>query len=338
MIISKLTYIFELIITGFEMMYFTIWTEKIVGKGEDAPPTLLTGDDDTFILAVYDGLGGAGSRVYTLPNEQGEIWEYSGAYLASRLAKAIVEEFYLTAELTENFAEELQIVLQNDFNEYSQQLDNQSSKLKSKLIRLLPTTLAGILAEENSEENLVNAWVFWAGDSRCYIWQKEGLQQLSEDDLTGKPDALANLEQDATISNCVQAGGEFSLHYRAFSFAEPSILITATDGCFGYLPTPMHFEYMLLQTLFKSQSDFEDWQPHLSEAITQVTGDDASLCLWAWGFEDLNAIKNYFSNRHSILYQTYIKPLENPDNQSDNLKNELWEMYKNSWVSAKSAS
>jgi serine/threonine protein phosphatase PrpC len=312
-------------------MYFTIWTEKIENKGEDAPPTLLLGEDDTVILAVYDGLGGAGSRVYALPNEKDEIWEYSGAYLASRLAKAIVEEFYLTAELDENFVQHIQSNLQNDFNEYAQQLDNQPSKLKSRLIRTLPTTIAGILAEANLAENLVNAWAFWAGDSRCYVWQKESLQQISQDDLTGNPDAMANLEQDATISNCVQALGDFKLHQRLFSFAEPTILITATDGCFAYLSTPMDFEYLLLQTLFESQYDFEDWQQQLTEAILKTTGDDASMSVWAWGFENLNDLKNYFFDRRQILYQTYIKFLEQADNQSFDLKQALWQKYKKSY-------
>jgi serine/threonine protein phosphatase PrpC len=312
-------------------MYFTIWTEKIENKGEDAPPTLLLGEDDTVILAVYDGLGGAGSRVYALPNEKGEIWEYSGAYLASRLAKAIVEDFYLTADLNENFVQIIQSNLQNDFNEYAQQLANQPSKLKSRLIRTLPTTIAGMLAEENRAENLVNAWAFWAGDSRCYVWQKESLQQISQDDLTGNPDAMANLEQDATINNCVQALGDFVLHQRIFSFAEPTVLIVATDGCFGYLSSPMDFEYLLLQTLAESQYDFEDWQYQLTEAILQTTGDDASMSLWAWGFENLNDLKNYFFDRQQVIYQTYIQPLVQADKPASDLRQTLWQEYKKNY-------
>jgi serine/threonine protein phosphatase PrpC len=310
------------------MIYFTLWTEKIEGKGEDAPPTLLLGDDHTGVLGVYDGLGGSGSKVYWIENEDNESREYSGAYLAARLAKAITEDFYWQADLIENFHQLLKNELANDFQDYFQSIDNQPSKLKSKLIRALPTTLALLFFEENPLDKFVNVWACWAGDSRCYILQKDGLRQISMDDLTGQPDAWENLQLDATISNCLNAGEDFTLHQKAFSFSEPSILITATDGCFGYLPSPMHFEYLLLETLSQASVDTNNWQNSLQTKISAISGDDASLSLWAWGFEDLNEWNNYLQERKKIVYQTYICFFENADNQPINTMRDLWEEYK----------
>jgi hypothetical protein len=105
----------------------------------------------------------------------------------------------------------------------------------------------------------------------------------------------------------------------------------ATDGCFGYLASPMDFEYLLLQTLFESQYDFEDWQYQLTEAILKTTGDDASMSLWAWGFENLNDLKNYFFDRQQVIYQTYIQPLAQADKPTNDLRQALWQEYKKNY-------
>jgi serine/threonine protein phosphatase PrpC len=316
-------------------MNFSIWIEKIENKGEDAPPTLLFGDDNTGILAVYDGLGGAGSKTYPIENQDGITHEYSGAYLASRLAKAILEDYYMHTESDENFVENLAIYLQEEFNLYLQKINTSPSKLKSKLIKQLPTTLAGIFFEENETELYLD--VFWAGDSRCYVMTQNSLMQLSKDDLNGHPDALQNLREDALISNCLYAGDAFVLHHFLYRFNEPCLLITATDGCFGYVETPAHFEYILLNTLMNSYYDLEDWQEKLTDIFSQIAADDVSMSLLAWGFDNLNELKNYFYPRYLFLFHEYILPLQNLENQTtqDNvhitknqLQESLWNKYK----------
>ena len=86
--------------------------------------------------------------------------------------------------------------------------------------------------------------MFWAGDSRAYVFDPDGARQLSTDDLRDPGDALANLRHDSVVSNAMSADTEFHVSYRRVELQAPFLLVCATDGCFGYVPTPMHFEHL----------------------------------------------------------------------------------------------
>ncbi len=302
------------------MLCFDFWTEKRASLGEDALPTLEVADDGTVLLVVYDGLGGAGSTLYDVGQAS-----FSGAYLASRCAKAVTEAFYRLwdAQTEESFAEGLEVALKYALDAYRQELNAPISRLKSKLLKTLPTTIAGILIEPKQET--IQTTTFWAGDSRGYFLQLEGLKQISTDDLHGSPDAFENLRLDATLTNCVHAEGNFHINTLFHSIDEPIICLVATDGCFGYVQTPMHFEYILLQTLMESHYDMEDWAEKLKDRLLALTGDDMSLALWAWGFDSLEAIKSYFIPRLEILTTEFITVWET---LSDDIEKEnLWKKY-----------
>ena len=70
---------------------FSIYIEKIKDKGEDSKPLFLLGDS-SILLGVFDGLGGAGSiKKYQIQNNN----EYNtGAYIASRVACNFSKEFF----------------------------------------------------------------------------------------------------------------------------------------------------------------------------------------------------------------------------------------------------
>ncbi len=291
-------------------MYFTIWIEKIENHGEDAPPTLLLNPPHKGVLAVYDGLGGAGSKTYLLEEWNNEL--LSGAYLASRYAKQCLEDYFKKAVLQDlGLINQLSQHIKHNFQAFAQSLESAPSRLKSKLIKTLPTTLAGMAfyPAETSNALIVNS--FWAGDSRNYVLtDAQGLQQISIDDLNRQPDAMENLWQDATLSNCIDASGKFTINQQIFEISLPCILLSATDGCFGYLPTPMHFEYILLHTLMNSFFDIEDWHEKLSEQLGQAAADDVSLSMCAIGFDNLNALKVHFFPRYQFIYHRYIAPYE----------------------------
>lgn len=313
------------------MLFFTIWTEKIADKGEDAPPTLLINEElETGILAVYDGLGGAGSTPYQIGNKT-----FTGAYLASRLAMQVAEQTFVSKHYPfiehissgshEFFSNFLEKYLKTAFQLKIAQLDQQRSKLRSKLIKRLPTTIAGITFSvgegETTQENLYYTESFWAGDSRVYVWLPSGLKQISEDNLSENLDAQENLQQDALISNCINADDDFTLYNKKILFQEPIVLITATDGTFSYLPSPAHFEYYLLATLHHpSTCTTEDWKNLLTLALENVTGDDMSLCLLALGYKDLEYLKYASIKRLIQLKKDFIF--------SEKDKNELWQSYK----------
>lgn len=295
-------------------MHFTIWTEKRPNKGEDAVPTLLTNSNENMgVLAVYDGLGGAGSKLYTYQDDRGNIQEHSGAYVAARLAKQVIEAFFEPIQRDEkiagDFVETLQENLLTSFGKKINQLDKNPSKLRSKLLKRLPTTLAGLYYVYQNDHN-VALTSFWAGDSRCYVLTAKGLKQLSDDDLTGNPDAYENLLMDATISNCVHADGNYKINKSSVVINEPVILITATDGCFGFVKSPAHFEYLLLKTLINSQYDVEAWKDRLEDEMGAIAGDDVSMSVLALGLKTLEDWKVYFYERFKDIQARFVQPID----------------------------
>ncbi|PKQ70222.1 PP2C family protein-serine/threonine phosphatase [Raineya orbicola] len=303
------------------MMLLTLWAEKIAGKGEDAfPASLIDEENGTGIIAVADGLGGAGSTPYEIGEKV-----FSGAYLASRLAIQIAEQTFVEENPDlENFIQKLQNNLLLGFQLKIAQLDDRRSKLRTRLIKRLPTTLAGVVfkVQEGATmaENVYQTEVFWAGDSRVYVLKKSGLQQISQDNLTQDLDAFENLLQDAPISNCINAEGDFQLFSKKSIFNEPIVLIAATDGCFGYLPTPLHFEYYLLATLHHLQiCTLEMWQQALLWAFEANAGDDISLALVTLGFASFEELKFATIDRFVSLKKLIF---------SDKTPQQQWEEYK----------
>jgi hypothetical protein len=150
--------------------------------------------------------------------------------------------------------------------------------------------------------------VLWAGDSRAYALDASGLHQLSTDDLREVGDALSNLHQDSPVSNAMSADTEFHVNYRRVELEAPFVLLTATDGCFGYVPTPMHFEHLLLETLATTRSA-EDWSSALQSEISAVTGDDAAIAVMGVG-ADLPAIRALLAPRLTVVTEQHIEPFD----------------------------
>ena len=124
--------------------------------------------------------------------------------------------------------------------------------------------------------------LFQAGDSRAYVAEPDGgLGQLTTDHLRSGGDAMRNLTDDSVMSNCISADTEFSIDHHQVQLQAPFLLLCATDGCFAYVRSPMHFEHLLLSTMQDAQ-DVPAWQQAL-EAETTITGDDAAIALLGLG-------------------------------------------------------
>ena len=290
---------------------------EVKGTGEDAPPIAIFNEPAYGLIGVFDGLGGAGGETVKF----GDGTERTGAWLASRRAHNIVLEAYgeligrmRTAaappssgdfygqkiELPENrppfdFTDQLKRALQQGLTSYAEDVRaGGSGRLKGPLIKTLPTTMAICTFDLSSHEYTA----IWAGDSRVYCLNPDlGLQQVTTDDLKGNPDALQNLTRDAIMSNCVSASADFELRERQFPMPSPCVLIAATDGCFGYVHTPLQFEYMLLSTMRDART-FPEWGERLKGAIIQVTGDDSTLAAFAIGWPDFATFRKHFADRH----------------------------------------
>src|SRR5215207_6394211 len=282
---------------------------KIPDQGEDSDPILRDGPD-LGLVGVFDGMGGAGGTMYETPEGR-----RTGAYLASRIARDVVEQRML--ELLEPdwhlsgkaAARDLQQSVQQALRQRLQELNPAPSGLRSRLIRALPTTMALVaLQRTQSGGPMWACHVFWAGDSRAYVFESTGARQLTTDDLRDPGDALANLRRDSVVSNAMSADTEFRVNYRRVDLRAPFLVICATDGCFGYLPTPMHFEYVVLRRLQESRNT-DVWSTSLQTEIAAVTGDDAAMSTLGLG-ADFKEFKKLFAPRVAELASAFIAPLD----------------------------
>jgi hypothetical protein len=283
---------------------------KIEGQGEDSDPILRQGRE-LGLVAVFDGMGGAGGTVYETADGP-----RTGAYLASRAARDAVErrmlelldpEWNLDGPAT---ARELQRTVMQGLTERLSDLNAPPSGLRSRLLRALPTTMALIALQRREHGGDVwDCHLFWAGDSRAYVFQPaSGAHQLTIDDIRDGGDAMTNLREDSVISNAMSADTDFVVHHREVQLTAPFLVAAATDGCFGYVPTPMHFEYLVLAALRKSH-DPGSWSTALQGSIAQVTGDDASMSLLGVGADHAQFME-LFADRTAQLETTCIRPLD----------------------------
>ena len=282
---------------------------KIPDQGEDSDPILRDGPD-LGLLGVFDGMGGAGGTVYETPEGR-----RTGAYLASRIARDVVEQrmldllepdWHLNGKAA---ARNLQHSVQQALKQRLQELNPAPSSLRSRLIRALPTTMAVVALQRTQPGGPTWAGhVFWAGDSRAYVFESRGASQLSTDDLRDPGDALANLRRDSVVSNALSADTEFHINYRRVELRSPFLVVCATDGCFGYVRTPMHFEYLVLSHLLEARTT-EAWSSALQAEIAAVTGDDAAMSTLGVG-ADLKEFQKLFAPRVGELASDFIEPLD----------------------------
>lgn len=311
-------------------------TEKEVGHGEDAPPILIV-RDGAYAVGVFDGMGGAGAS--TCDSAWGEVTK---AFVASRIIKDAVQTFLVdNLDINEIAAGDLKEVVTKRLKEEQEKFPPKNrSLLRSKLVREYPTTMALITLREIESKLLVDS--YWAGDSHCYLWIKEGFFQISKDDLEEDNDPMKNLHNDSPISNCICADRDFCIHHKQIVIAkEPVVILCATDGCFGYYQTPMHFEHMLKRCLYNAR-DEKTWKEVIVQSIQKVTGDDTSLSLIGVGFESFGKFKNAMTTkpvpsikRINVLEEEMISFKTKWEKKSHEYENTIksgWDVYKQNYM------
>jgi serine/threonine protein phosphatase PrpC len=328
------------------------------GRGEDAPPLWRLG-----LIGVFDGLGGAGGELVKVQDGT----EQTGAWLASRVVGRQVASVYdhsvrqdrlprgsddlnfygdgfPVPELYQefDFTAEIRRAIQEALDSLAQRIraTGGGSRIRSKLIKILPTTLA--VCTYDLDKNEFTS--IWAGDSRVfYLRPDTGLLQVTTDDLRTNADALKNLIEDSPMSNCVSAEADFVLHERRHALRPFSILLAATDGCFGYVQTPLHFEHLLLSTM-REAVDWEDWQSRLEAAITRVTGDDCTLAAAIIGWESFVECRERFGERAAWCeaqvrgydevhgrVRSLERELDQARRELEETKSALWEEYRRTY-------
>jgi serine/threonine protein phosphatase PrpC len=295
---------------------------KVPDHGEDSDPILRDGPD-LGLIAVFDGMGGAGGTVYETPDGP-----RSGAYLASRIARDVVEQRMLQLLVPDwnlkggAAADDLRRSVQDALQERLAELKAPKSGLRSRLLRALPTTMAVIALQRAHRSG--SRWlchVFWAGDSRAYVFEPDGARQLMTDDLREPSDAMTNLRRDSVVSNAMSADTEFHVNYRRVELEGPFLLVCATDGCFGYVPSPMHFERLVLAPLATSRT-VEAWSQTIQREVAAVTGDDAAMAVMAVG-ADLGELKALYAPRIAELEQQFTTPIDELGRSVERAEQEL---------------
>lgn len=295
---------------------FVVSSEACEGAGEDSFCCSLA--ENAALISVFDGCGGLGARQYA------HFQQHTGAYVASRLVSGAAYDWfqkskdsgefdYPVQELKDRFAKALHM---------GELAGGNTLRIRGSMVRGFPSTAAMALAEQKESTFVVNA--IWAGDSRVYLLDQEGLSPLSKDDTDGG-DAFEDLRNDPVQTNVLSSDGNFVLHCRETDIRRPAVVIAATDGYFGYWNTPMDFEWFILDTLFRSDS-VSEWKHKLKTEILEIAGDDATMAFMLLHFGTYQKVKETFQARYKKLKEQYILPLTDEDN--DERAKMLWQQYR----------
>jgi len=278
-----------------------VWTERRLARGEDAEPLFVhhvpTGKG---VAGVFDGAGGAGaSAAY----EADDGTARSGAWVAARTSRAAVESWF--CEHVEQGAMVRPDVLRIRLGDLLTTMrPSTRRRVVGTMTKDLPTTMAVVSYCLRGHD--VDCHAMWAGDSRAYVLTPDhGLQALTRDH-TEETDALAQLRQDPPMTNMLSAGSDFIVDSHILLLPRPCVLVCATDGFFGYVDTPAHFECHLLNALHQA-FDEGHWSRLLAAKVRSYTADDASLSLVALGFGDFARLRTAFARRRSTLLREYDK-------------------------------
>ena len=278
--------------------------EQIRGGGEDGFAYSFKESVPGFI-ACFDGCGGMGAKKYKALNDQ------SGAKIASALAGLTADRFFSAGgfRFDGTDSERLAAACSDIFRQANDTLKVPGElTIGGNLFKAIPTT-AVIAAMHAAGKNKLKCEFIWAGDSRGYILDGKGLAQITDDDLETEEDAFSNLRNDSKLSNVINADQDFTLHERQLTLDTPVIVITATDGSFGYFSTPMEFEYVLLKTLSVAE-DEKQWAAGLEKIIRPYSGDDFTIVAAVYGFDSLAECRSWFAGRLRELEEKYTDHLE----------------------------
>lgn len=295
--------------------------EMVNEKGEDN--FYHSHSKHSAIVSVFDGCGGLGSRMYDV------FGRHTGAYMASRAVSGAVHDWYHSTynirwKSEKNLLQSLRQSVDQALGIVSER-GKSTLKLSGSMVRDFPTTAAIALVQDGGDHLVL--YVVWAGDSRVYLMDADGLAQLTQDDVEGE-DALSNLSNDGALTNVISSDGEYELHYKKLVLKQPCVVFVATDGCFGYVPTPMEFEYLLVDTLAKAKTP-SDFEVALNQEIRNYAGDDYAMGMLIFGYEDFCSMKDAFKSRRLNLEKKYIEPLQIRRNEI--ITNELWRTYRKTY-------
>jgi serine/threonine protein phosphatase PrpC len=305
---------------------FSFVTAKIADHGEDADP-IITLNESMGLIAVLDGMGGSGSEKYQTADGQ----THTGAYLGARYTRDCLEQWFMTAghhTITAPVLEDLKQVILTHLNNKLSTLSSQPSLIRSKMRRTLPTTLASIFYTVHPKQTQLD--VVWAGDSRAHLLTPNGLRQLSNDDADVHEETYAGIMQDAPLTNCISTNVDFHLNHHRYTKQLPTIIMVCTDGCYGFLNSPVHVEELLL-TCLNTATTATEWGALVSKRLQPIAGDDCAMALVCVGWKNFDSVKRAFQSRTTSVSEL-VHALDAPTNgEITPAKEELFARYWNQY-------
>jgi serine/threonine protein phosphatase PrpC len=283
----------------------TLYLEAVEGHGEDAPPYV-----SPTAAAVFDGLGGAGASPLALPDGR----TVTNAYAASRVA---CEAFAWLAEggprpggeqtawadedpasLAERFASGLYAEL----DAFYDGLGRPAPALSSCLV--LPTTFAAALTDELDGAVVLTA--LWAGDSRVYALDADGLHQVSQDDQARPCDYRDLLLMDAPMTNKLNLTQPFHVNARRVELRKPCAVLTCSDGCCMYFANPLQLESRLL-CAFGRHEDLPAALDYLRQRYAATAQDDCSLTAQVFADGGYGEFRALVARRFADFKRSYAR-------------------------------
>ena len=248
--------------------------------------------DDIHTLAVFDGCGGSGA------------WKYPefGNATGARVAAQTVSPEYLKwfdgigpddasdpGALARNLEKHMTGVL-SGLKELAAPMG-----IVGNLVKSFPTTAACAVITD-APDGGIRLTALNAGDSRVYFLTPDGLVQMTRDDSRGNPDPLETLRANPPMSTMLNADKPFTVTASRADIPGPCAVMAATDGVFGYVRSPMHFEYMLLKALDGAKTVY-GFEEKLKEDVVRITGDDSTCVMSFYGWKSLSAVQRAMKPR-----------------------------------------
>ena len=293
-------------------------------KGEDAHCYNFRGKD-LHAQAVFDGCGGAGAWKYA------EFKNATGAFVAAQsAAKAFPDWFKDLNEAVLNDSDALKASYKKALSGVLASLKKSCAPMKvsGSLVKSFPCT-ASVALMRLKTENTLEISALNDGDSRVYcLSPAQGLVQLTHDDTDGDPDPMESLRDSAPMSDMPNADTDFTIKLVRISVPLPCAVMCASDGMFGFLRSPMDYEYTLLNCLALSSS-LSDFETRFKDAIVKVTGDDSTCVMSFYGWDSFEKIKLDFAARYRTVTGLKVKlDAAKTDAEFESVLNEIWPNYK----------
>ena len=281
---------------------------SLPGQCEDS--FAMQSDSLNAFLCVADGCGGLGSRRYAALENR------TGAYIAARLATRAFLNWAQerrpmpdTPEAGAARSRARETARGGNMQRFAPAHCREQTphRIVGTQRRTQPRTGGAAVTQEGAA-TAREVYFFWAGDSRGYVLDAQGLHQCTEDHLRARPDAFESLYRDTPLTALLCADQPAHISLRRLRASLPCAVLTLTDGAYGCLSSPMELEMLLLNTL-RTAAGWESWQRKLCNQFKTLCHDDATLLCQSCGVEDFSAFKALLAPRRAILQKRYITPV-----------------------------